>query len=87
MAQKAASDDDARDQQPPPTRWTSQLSLVYILEGKVAEFAPHKISKIIASGKLTFDERTVVQRVVPAGCPRYLGGGESRQEHLGHVHP
>ena len=34
------------------------------LEGHVTNFAPHKALQLIAWGKLTFDERFVIQRVV-----------------------
>ena len=33
-------------------------------EGYVTKFAPHKILKLIAWGKLTFDKRVVLHRVV-----------------------
>ena len=34
-------------------------------EGHVTKFAPHKALKLIAWGKMTFDERVVLHRVVP----------------------
>jgi len=39
------------------TRWSSRLSMPRISEGFVTKLAPHKIVKLIAQGKLTFDER------------------------------
>ena len=46
------------------TRWTSRGSLPQYFEGYVIKFAPHKAVKLIGRGKLTFDERFVVHRVV-----------------------
>ena len=40
------------------------------LEGNVTKFAPHKALKLIARGKLTFDERAVLHRVDSAGSER-----------------
>jgi len=45
------------------TRWSSRVSFVRILERYVTKFAPHTALKLIAEGKLTFDERFVIQRV------------------------
>jgi len=46
-------------------RWCSRVSLVQVFERNVTKFAPYKVLKLIAWGKLTFDERVVLHRVVP----------------------
>ena len=38
--------------------------MLRISKGYVTKFAPHLALKIIAGGKLTFDERVVLHRVV-----------------------
>jgi len=45
------------------TRWASRASLVQNFERNVTKFAQHKDPKLIAEGKLSFDERVVVYRV------------------------
>ena len=48
------------------TWWSSKGSLPRISEGCVIKFAPHKAPKLIAPGKLTFDERVELNRVEPS---------------------
>ena len=50
------------------TRWSSRVSLPRISEGCVTKFAPRKTPKLIAPGKLTFDERVVFHRVDRGGA-------------------
>jgi len=45
------------------TRWSARVSLPRNFEGYVTKFAPHMALKLIARGKLIFDERVVVHRV------------------------
>ena len=47
--------------------WTTNISYLKISEGNVTTFAPRTAIKLIALGKLTFDERSVVRRVVFRG--------------------
>ena len=49
------------------TRWSTRVSLVRNLERCVTSFAPHKALKLIACGKLTFDDRVVLHRVAMRG--------------------
>ena len=45
------------------TRWATRGSLPRIPEGNLDVTAPHKSLKLIAWGKLTFDERVELHRV------------------------
>ena len=44
-------------------RRNTRVSLARKFERNVTKFAPHKALKLIASGKLTYDERVVLHRV------------------------
>ena len=44
-------------------RWSTRVSLAQYFERNVTKFAPHKARNLIASCKLTFDERVVLHRV------------------------
>ena len=48
----------------PATRWPTTLSLPPASAWYVTKFASHKALTLIASDKLTLDERVVVHRVV-----------------------
>jgi len=49
------------------TRWSSRFSLARNFERNVTKFSPRKVLKLIAWGKLTFDERVVLHRAVIEG--------------------
>jgi hypothetical protein len=46
------------------TPWTKKVSFPQISGGNVTKFVTHKALKLIARGKLTFEEKSVVHRVV-----------------------
>ena len=50
-----------------PTRWSWRVSFVRTFERYVTKCAPYKALKLIARGKLTFDERVVLHRVARGG--------------------
>ena len=49
-----------------PTWWSSRGSSPQESGGYVSKFTPHEALKLIARGKMTFDERAVLHRVAPA---------------------
>ena len=49
------------------TRWTTVVPRPPILGGHVTKFAPCQALKLLLGGKLSFDERFVVHRVI-RGC-------------------
>ena len=46
------------------TQWSTNVSLDRIPGCYVTKYAPHKALKLISRGKLTFEERVVLHRVV-----------------------
>ena len=58
---------------PTATRWSSKVSLVRFFERYVTKFAPRKALKLIARGKLTFENRCLEGKLTSGD--RFLDSG------------
>ena len=56
-----------------PTRWTTKVSFPLNDGGNMTKFVPHEASKLIACGRLTSVERSVVHRADPRSGFRVSG--------------